>query len=104
MIRAAVILACAVLGCASRPTPPVLSPAEAAILLVDSNQAQAIALARLCQPVAVVDAAGDAWLRQRAAASGSDVVEVLYRDRKVTAVLHRCPEQLDIAMYLADAK
>lgn len=94
-------------GCFRSPAPP-LSPQAEAVILVTSTPAQAMLLARVCEPAGVVDGPSPNALRERAAAEGRQVVEVLYTDPnsgrkpKTTAVLHRCDPSLDMQTWLAE--
>lgn len=94
-------------GCFRSPAPP-LSPRAQAVILVTSTPAQAMLLARVCEPAGVVDGSSVNALRERAAAEGRQVVEVLYTDGnagrkpKTTAVLHRCDPSLDVQTRLAE--
>ena len=92
-------------GCFRSPAPP-LSPEAQAVVLVTSNPAQAMLLARVCEPAGVVDGPHPGALREQAAAQGNQVVEILYTDgnsgrkSKTTAVLHRCDPSIDIQDWL----
>lgn len=94
-------------GCV-RNTPPPLSPEAQAVVLVTSSPAQAMLLARVCEPAGVVDGPNQNALRERAASGGQQVVEVLYNDpnarkkSRTTAVLHHCDPSIDIETWLAD--
>ena len=94
-------------ACLRAPAPP-LSPQAKAVVMVTSNPAQAMLLARVCEPVGVVEGTSPNALRERAAAEGRQVVEVLYTDPnagrkpKTTAVLHQCDPSLDIEAWLTE--
>lgn len=92
MSRRARVLAllCGLAGCAHAP-PLVLDDAARAVLVLRSDQATALELARRCEPLGATTRPSDDHLRLAAAERGANVAEVLYDAAGSTAVLHRCP-------------